>query len=214
VTESLDPPLIDVLAPRTVVTSELVYHGAIWDVLSDTVDLGEAGLVRRDVVHHPGAVIVVALDDNDRVLMIRQYRHPTRMELWELPAGLLDIAGENPLDGAKRELAEEADLKADRWDLLIDWFNSPGSSDEAIRLFLARDVQPVPDHELHQRTEEELGMPTRWVPLDEARDAVLAGKIHNAGSVIGVLAASASRDMGWSTLRPTDAPWPEHHAFR
>jgi ADP-ribose pyrophosphatase len=214
VTESLDTELIDVLAPRRVVTSDVVYHGAIWDVLTETVDLGEAGLVRRDVVHHPGAVIVVAVDDNDQVLMIRQYRHPTRMELWELPAGLLDVAGENPLDGAKRELAEEADLKAGRWDLLVDWFNSPGSSDEAIRLFLARDVHPVPVHELHQRTEEELGMPTRWVPLEQARDAVLAGKIHNAGSVIGILAACASRDLGWSTLRPVDSPWPEHHALR
>jgi 8-oxo-dGTP pyrophosphatase MutT (NUDIX family) len=178
------------------------------------VDLGEAGVVRREILHHPGAVTVLALDHEDRVLMIRQYRHPTGMELWELPAGLLDIAGEPPLLAAQRELAEEGDLRAERWDLLIDWFNSPGGSDETVRLFLARDVHPVADHERHERTDEELGMPTRWVPLEEARDAVLAGRVHNPGSVIGILAACLSRDLGWSTLRPPDSPWPEHPAFR
>jgi 8-oxo-dGTP pyrophosphatase MutT (NUDIX family) len=207
-------PLEDVFAPRKVLHSELIHHGAIWDILGESVDLGEAGVVQREVVHHPGAVAVLALDHHDQVLMIQQYRHPIRMELWELPAGLLDIPGENPLVGAKRELAEEADLKAERWDLLIDWFNSPGGSDEAVRLYLARDIHPVPDHELHERVDEELGMLTRWVPLDQARDGVLAGRIHNPGSVVGVLAACASRDLGWSTLRPADSPWPEHHAYR
>ncbi len=212
--ESADLDLVDLFSPRRVVSSEVIHHGAIWDVLTEAVDLGEAGVVHRELLHHPGAVTVLALDDDDRVLMIQQYRHPVRMELWELPAGLLDVVGESPLLGAQRELAEEADLTADRWDLLVDWFNSPGGSDEAVRLFLARDVHPVPEHELHVRTGEELGMATRWVPLDEARDAVLAGKIHNPGSVIGILAACVSRDLGWSTLRPPDSPWPEHHAFR
>jgi 8-oxo-dGTP pyrophosphatase MutT (NUDIX family) len=212
--DSVDPPLADVLAPRKVLHSELIHQGAIWDILGESVDLGEAGVVHRELIHHPGAVTVLALDDADRVLMIQQYRHPVRMELWELPAGLLDVAGENPLDGAKRELAEEADLKADRWDLLVDWFNSPGGSDEAVRLYLARDVHPVPEAELHARTDEELGMVVRWVPLEEARDGVLAGRIHNPGSVVGVLAACASRELGWSTLRPADSPWPEHHAYR
>ena len=209
-----DSALVDVLAPRRVVSSELIHRGTIWDVLGESVDLGEAGVVHRELLHHPGAVIVLALDPDDRVLMIQQYRHPTRMELWELPAGLLDIVGENPLVGAQRELAEEADLRADRWDLLIDWFMSPGGSDEAVRLFLARDVHLVPEPERHVRTDEELGMPTRWVPLEQARDAVLAGKIHNPGSVVGILAACVARDQGWSTLRPADSPWPEHHAFR
>jgi len=207
-------PLADVRAPRRVVGSELIHHGAIWDVVGENVDLGEAGVVYREIIHHPGAVTVLALDDRDRVLMIRQYRHPVGMDLWELPAGLLDVAGEDPVDAAARELAEEADLKAGHWQLLVDWFNSPGGSDEAVRIFLARDVQPVPDQERHERTGEELGMPTRWVPLDQARDAVLAGKIHNPGSVIGLLAACASRDQGWSTLRPADSPWPEHPAYR
>ena len=207
-------PLADVYAPRRVIESQLIHRGAIWDVLAEAVDLGPAGTVHRELLHHPGAVTVLALDAADRVLMIQQYRHPVHRELWELPAGLLDIAGENPLDAAKRELAEEADLKADRWDLLVDWFNSPGGSDEAVRLYLARDVHPVPDHELHERTDEELGMAIRWVRLDEARDAVLGGRIHNPGSVVGILAACVARQLGWSTLRPADSSWPEHHAFR
>jgi ADP-ribose pyrophosphatase len=197
-----------------VVHTELLYHGAIWDVTAETADLGEAGTVRREILHHPGAVTVLALDDDERVLLLRQYRHPVRMDLWELPAGLLDMPGEPPLEAARRELAEEADLKAERWDLLIDWFNSPGGSDEALRLFVARGISPVPEEELHTRTEEEVGMLARWVALEDARDAVLAGRIHNPGSVVGILAACVARELGWSTLRPADSPWPEHHAYR
>lgn len=209
-TDGAEEPLSDLLAPRTVLSSELAFRGRIWDVRRDRVALDDERAVTREYVHHPGAVTVLALDDAERVLMIRQYRHAVRMELWELPAGLLDEAGEDPLDAARRELAEETDLRAARWDLLVDWFNSPGGMDEALRLYLARDVTPVAEHERHERTDEELGMPIRWVPLDEARDAVLAGRVHNPGSVVGVLAACAARDQGWSTLRPADSPWPEH----
>jgi 8-oxo-dGTP pyrophosphatase MutT (NUDIX family) len=207
-------PLEDRFAPRPVVRTELLYHGAIWDVTAETADLGEAGTVRREILHHPGAVTVLALDDDERVLLLRQYRHPVRMDLWELPAGLLDMPGEPPLEAARRELAEEADLKAERWDLLVDWFNSPGGSDEALRLFVARGISPVPEEELHTRTEEEVGMLARWVALEEARDAVLAGRIHNPGSVVGILTACVDRELGWSTLRPADSPLPEHHAYR
>jgi 8-oxo-dGDP phosphatase len=207
-------PLEDRFDPRPILTTELLHHGAIWDVTAETVDLGDAGTVRREIVHHPGAVTVLALDEQERVLLLRQYRHPVRMDLWELPAGLLDVPGEPPIEAARRELAEEADLKADRWDLLADWFNSPGGSDEALRLFVARGISPVPPEELHTRTDEEAGMLVRWVPLEAARDAVLAGRIHNPGSVVGVLAACVARDLGWTTLRPADAPWPEHHAYR
>ena len=186
----------------------------IWDLVRDTVDLGPAGQVRREYVRHPGAVCVLALDDDDRVLLVRQYRHPVRMELWELPAGLLDVAGEPPLEAARRELAEEADLRAGRWDVLIDWFNSPGGTDEALRCYLARDVSEVPPSQRFTRTAEELDMPTRWVPLDEAREAVLVGWIHNPGAVVGILAAGAARERGWTGLRPGDAPWPQWPAAR
>jgi ADP-ribose pyrophosphatase len=204
-----DEPFEDLLRPRMVHGSETVYRGMVWDVVRDFVDLGEAGVVQREYVQHPGAVAVMALDEQDRVLFIRQYRHPVRSELWELPAGLLDVDGEDPLEAAQRELWEEADLRAERWDVLIDWYNSPGGMNERLRLYLARDVSTAEDHdELHERVGEELGMLTRWVPLDEARDAVLAGHIKNPGAVVGVLAAWAARAGRWVTLRAADAPMP------
>jgi ADP-ribose pyrophosphatase len=206
--------LEDVLRPRPVLASEQAYSGMLWDVVRDTVDLGTAGRVRREYVRHPGAVGVLALDETERVLLLRQYRHPVGYELWELPAGLLDVDGEPALDAARRELAEETDLAARRWDVLIDWFNSPGGMDEAIRVYLARDLQDVPHADRFEREHEEADMPMAWVPLEEARDAVLTGRLHNPTAVVGVLAACAARERGWSTLRPADAPWPQHKAFR
>ncbi|GAB3266910.1 NUDIX domain-containing protein [Kineosporia babensis] len=208
------PEFEDFLAPRPVLSHDLIHQGKVWNIVSEKVDLGEGGQVTRELMDHPGAVTVLALDESDRILMIRQYRHPVQMELWELPAGLLDVPGENPVEAAKRELLEEADLRASQWDLLGEWFNSPGGSNEALRVYLARGVSEVPEAERYQRGEEELNMPTRWIPLDEARDAVLAGKIHNPGAVIGILAAVASKAAGWSTLRPADAPWPAHRHYR
>lgn len=196
----------DLAAPRDVVASELLHDGMIWDVVRDTVHLGEAGTVRREYVRHPGAVSVIALDDRDRVLLLRQYRHPVRQELWEPPAGLLDVPGEPLQIAAARELAEEADLVAARWWTLADYRSSPGGSDEALRVFLARDLSPVPEEERHTREAEEHGMPALWLPLDDAVGAVLGGRLHNPSTVIGVLAAAAARARGWTDLRPADAP--------
>jgi 8-oxo-dGDP phosphatase len=207
-------PLQDLLVPRPVLASTTVHHGLIWDLVRDSVDLGEAGVVQREYIDHPGAVGILALDQQDRVLLIRQYRHPVRALLWELPAGLLDVDGELPAAAAARELAEEADLVAGRWHLLIDWFNSPGGMNEAIRVFLARDLAEVPAEQRHHRHGEELGMLTAWVGLDQARDAVLAGRIHNPTAVVGILAGWAARTQDWATLRPPDAPWPEHPRMR
>lgn len=206
--------LDDLLRPRPVTGSDTVFDGRIWGVCSDSVDLGDAGTVTREYITHPGAVGVLALDDEGRVALVRQYRHPTGYELWEPPAGLLDVDSEPPLRAAQRELAEEADLVAARWDVLVDFFNSPGSSSEAIRVYLARDVSPVPDADRHEREHEEAGMPTAWFDLDDVRDAVLAGRLHNPTLIAAVLVACAARDSGWATLRPADAPWPEHPAHR
>ena len=208
-----DEQLADVLEPRPVTASETVFEGRIWDVVRDTVDLG-SGTVVREVVRHPGAVAVVALDEQGRVLMIRQYRHPVGAVLWELPAGLMDVEGEPPHVGAARELAEEADLRADRWDLLLEHYNSPGGMDEALRIFLARDVSPVPEAERHEREDEEADIELRWVPLDEVVEAGLAGRLHNGTALLGVLAARAARESGWTTLRPVDEPWPFHPRLR
>ena len=90
------------------------------------LELGADRVIDRDVVLHPGAVGVVALDDQERVLLVQQYRHPVGRKLWEPPAGLLDVAGEAPLDAARRELYEEGHCRAARWDVLVDTFTSPG----------------------------------------------------------------------------------------
>lgn len=207
-------PLADRIEPRPVLRHEVLHEGMVWDLVRDTVDLGDAGVVRREYVEHTGAVGCVALDERGRVAMVAQYRHPVGMVLWELPAGLLDVAGEEPLVAAQRELAEEADLVAARWEVLADWQNSPGGSSENWRCFLARDLSTVPEDERHDRRHEEQGMTVRWVDLDEAVAAVLDGRVHNACTVAGVLAAYAARTQDWATLRPADTPWPEHPAFR
>jgi ADP-ribose pyrophosphatase len=178
-------------------------------VRTDTVDLGDGQTVVRDVVVHPGAVGVVALDPVDRVLLVRQYRHPVGAQLWEPPAGLLDVEGEDPLETAKRELYEEAGYRAAEWHVLVDFFNSPGGSDESFRCYLARGLTEVDATERHVGVDEELGMPWAWLPLDEAVEYVLSGRLHNPTAVAGILAAATARSLGWSTLREAGAPWPE-----
>mgnify|MGYP000427208987 CR=1 FL=1 len=202
-------------SPRRLLSSEKVYQGRIWDVVSDSFQLSDEGepLV-RDYIDHPGAVAVLPMNDDGEVLLIKQYRHPVGMALWEIPAGLLDVEGEDFVAGAARELAEEADLIAGTWNVLADFFNSPGSSSEAIRIYLARDLSDVPGHELHVRTDEEAEIELHWIPLDAAVAAVLEGRLHNPSAVVGILAAAAARADGFQTLRPADAPWPAHPSQR
>ena len=197
--------LEDAPAPRRVVDSQVVHDGMIWDVDRDVVDLGESGTVTREYVRHPGAVAVIALNDDDDVLLLRQYRHPARAELWEPPAGLLDVPGEDPLEAARRELAEEADLVAGSWWVLADYLSSPGGSDETLRVYLARGLSTVPDGDRHDRQAEERDMVAAWVPLADALTAVLAGRVRNPSTVVGVLAAHAARSRGWGDLREATA---------
>jgi 8-oxo-dGDP phosphatase len=212
--DAAGPEVVDVPVARPVSSTGLLHEGRVFDLRTDDVDLGAGGRVTREYLDHPGAVAVVALDDDERVLLLRQYRHPVRRELWEPPAGLLDVEGEDALDAAARELAEEADLRAARWDVLVDYYTTPGGSNEALRVYLARDLSPVSEDERHAREAEELDMEVRWVPLDDAVAAVLAGAVHNPSAVVGVLAAATSRAGGWASLRPADAPWPERRAAR
>lgn len=207
-------PLRDRLERRPVLDSTLAFEGRVWDVRSERVDLGAAGVVTRDFVDHTGAVAVLALDADDRAVVIQQYRHPVGAFDWEIPAGLLDVDGEPPHVTAARELHEEADLIAGRWATLVDHWSSPGGSSEGLRIYLARDLTPVPAHERHERHGEELGMPQRRVPLEDLVDGVLGGRLHNPTLVIAVLAAQAMRDRDWSGLRPVDAPWPERSRGR
>ncbi|MEU4564769.1 NUDIX hydrolase [Actinoplanes sp. NPDC023936] len=177
------------------------YHGAIFSVYSDEVTMSDGGSARRDVVENRGAVVVVALDEQDRVVLIKQYRHPVKAHLWELPAGLRDVEGEEPALTAARELAEEADLRAGRMDRLVDLHTSPGFSDEFVLVYLARDLTPVPAAERHVRTAEEADLEIRRVDLDTAVDMIFQGEITNAAAVAGLLAAARARDTDWSRLR-------------
>lgn len=202
-------------SPRRLLSSEKVYQGRIWDVVSDSFQLSDDGdTLVRDYIDHPGAVAVLPMNDDGEILLIKQYRHPVGMALWEIPAGLLDVEGEDFVVGAGRELAEEADLVAARWNVLADFFNSPGSSSEAIRIYLARGLSDVPGHELHVRTDEEAEIELHWIPLDDAVRAVLEGRLHNPSAVVGILAAAAARADGFTGLRPADAPWPVHPSQR
>ncbi|MFX0538805.1 NUDIX domain-containing protein [Ornithinimicrobium sp. Y1847] len=199
---SLDAPrlsvadLRDVPGRRPVVSSETVFEGRVWDVVADEVDLGSGDPVRREYVRHTGAVVVLAVREDrgePEVLVIRQYRHPIGAEDWELPAGLLDIEGEPAVETAARELAEEADLRAAEWAELVTFTPSPGGLDEVITVFVATGLSDVPEEERHERTDEEAGMPTGWVPLSDAVAAVLGGQVRNGPLMIGVLALARTR---------------------
>ncbi|MFK5635962.1 MULTISPECIES: NUDIX domain-containing protein [unclassified Ornithinimicrobium] len=185
--------LVDAPGARRVSGSETAFHGAVWDVRRDTVHL-EDGPVAREYMAHPGAIAVLAVREDrgePEVLMIRQYRHPVAAEDWEIPAGLLDVEGEPPLEAAQRELAEEADLVADRWELLFPITTSPGGSAEVITIFVATGLSEVDAGDRHEREHEEIGMPVGWVPLSTAVAAVLGAQVRNAPMMLAVLALDA-----------------------
>ena len=164
--------------------------------------------LERDVQLHPGAVAVIALDDDNRVLLIRQYRHPVGMFLFEPPAGLLDVAGEDPLNTARRELAEEAGVTAQQWRVLVDLFNSPGGSSEAIRIYLAQDLEALPEGRPATGEAEEAHLPQAWVPLADAVELVLSGAVGSPTAVAGILAVQAAISGAGDELREADAVWP------
>lgn len=187
-------------------SSEQLYAGRVMALRSDRVMMPGGRVATREIVEHPGAVAIAALDADDRIMMIHQYRHAVRRRLWELPAGLLDVAGEDPLAAAQRELAEEAGLAAQDWSVLLDIVPSPGFSDESIRVYLARGTTDV--GRPAGGDDEEADLVVRWVSMPVAVRMVLAGTIVNATTVAAVLAAHvlAPHPAGG---RPLDAPWPD-----
>jgi len=197
----------DQAAPRPVLSSRVRLDGAVWSVRTDEVDLGAAGVVTRDVVVHGGAVAAFAVDADDRVVLVRQYRHPVAAMLWEPPAGLCDADGESLLDTAVRELAEEADLTASAWHTLVDLYLTPGGSTERLRVFLAEGLADVRVADRHVRVDEEADLEIARVPFAEVLDAVLAGTVHNPALIAGTLALAAHRGLARPALRPPDAPW-------
>lgn len=200
-----DEVLLDQPADVEIVDESIVFTGRVWNIRHETFRYN-AEILGRDFVAHTGAVAVLVLDDSDRILAIRQYRHAVRLREWEIPAGLLDIEGEDPLEAAKRELAEEVDLEADDWSVLSDYSTTPGGSNEIVRIFVARGLRTV--KHAYVRTGEEADIEIRWVSLDDAYEAALNRQITNSVILIAVLSAYASRSRDWSTLIPGDSPWP------
>ena len=200
--------LADIPLSWPVTSTTVLAQGRIADFVEDVIRAPDGSLIRREYLQHPGAVAVIALDDQERVALVRQYRHAVRHRLVEPPAGLLDLAGEDYLVGVQRELAEEADLAAGRWDVLVDLFSTPGILGESLRIYLARDLHSTDAPDGFIREGEEADMDVVWAPLSDLVDAVLGGRVHSPSLVSGVLAAEAARVRGWATLRPADAPWP------
>lgn len=197
------------------VTSHLVMaQGAVAAFVTDEVTTPDGSSMRRQYTMHPGAVGVIALDAEDRIAVVQQYRHPVAMSLVEPPAGLLDHAAEDFLAAARRELAEEAGLAASDWRVLVDLFTSPGGSQESLRIYLARELSEVATPEGFIADSEEAHMQVGWVARADLVEAILAGRLQNPTMVSGVLALEAARlAERLDDLRPANAPWPARDAW-
>lgn len=205
-------------APRTAPTDvpeswpvadrETVWEsGRVISIRSDTITSPSGESLRRDVVVHPGAVGVICLDEDDRVLVVSQYRHPVGHRMLEPVAGLLDVEDEDYRDAAARELFEEGAVRATSWHVLVDATSSPGMTSETIRIYLARGVSEVPADERYFGHGEEAHMQVSWEPIDDLVAGIMAGRLHNPVMIMGVLAAASSRRHGWANLRPAQDPW-------
>jgi 8-oxo-dGDP phosphatase len=150
---------------------------------------GDDTAFSRLVLEHPGAVIVLAVDDQDRAYCLWQYRHPAQRRFVELPAGLLDAEGESPELTARRELREEAGLEAEEWTHLASTWSSPGITSEVMHLFLARGLREVTSD--FERAHEEADMTAGWVTVADLRAAVLAGDVGDGPLVQTLLLAEA-----------------------
>lgn len=186
-------------------SSETLYTGKIFALRSDRVRMPGGKLATREVVEHFGAVAVVALNSDNHIALVYQYRHALGRRLWELPAGLLDVGGEAPHLTAARELHEEAGLRADTWRVLVDLDSTPGFSDESVRVFLATGLTELGRPAAH---DEEADLTLRWFPLEEAAEMVLRGEIVNAIAVAGILAARLVT-AGSMPTREVSSPWPD-----
>ncbi len=204
-----DDELADLPMAWPIAAHTVLGRGAISDFVNDDVITPDAGRMARQYTLHPGAVGVIAWDEADRIAVVRQYRHPVGFQLSEPPAGLLDHDREDFLVAAQRELAEEAGLRAERWQVLVDVFTTPGACQESLRIFLARDLHAAPVPEGFVADHEEAHMEVCWARRADLVAAVLAGRLQNPTMVSGVLALETARlSHSLEDLRPSDAPWP------
>jgi 8-oxo-dGDP phosphatase len=192
-------------------SSETLHAGKIFALRADQVRMPGGKVATREVIENYGAVAIVAMDDDGRIPMVYQYRHPFGRRLWELPAGLLDAEGEPAHLAAARELHEEVGLQATNWQMLIDLDSAPGFSDESVRVFLATGLSEVERPDAH---DEEADMKVEWYSLAECVRRIFSGEIVNSLAVGGILAAHAV-DQGIAKPRPVDTPWTDRStAFR
>ena len=195
-------------------SSTVLAEGGVGRFVQDHVRTPDGEVMTREYVRHPGAVGVIALDDHERVALVRQYRHPVRHRLVEPPAGLLDVQGEDYLVAAQRELAEEVGLAATTWHVLVDLFTTPGMIGETLRIYLARGLSAADAPDGYLKAGEEAHMDIVWATLDDLVAAVLDGRVHNPTLVSGALAAWAARERdSYAGLRPADADWPAREAL-
>jgi ADP-ribose pyrophosphatase len=178
----------------SIIESEVVFEGMIWNVVRETFEYS-GSMLKREYVLHPGAVAIIALNEKQEILLIKQYRHPVRERLWEIPAGLLDIDGEQKLEAAKRELMEETGYVASSWEELTSFHTTPGGNNETITIFLAKDAQHV-GHDLLLEGEE-LDMETRWVALSDAVSSVVRGEMRSPSAAVGIMALALRLGVGF-----------------
>ncbi len=203
----------DQLVAWPVVGHELLGEGVIQEFVRDIVEVPDGTTMVRDYLLHTGAVGVIAMDDEERVVVVRQYRHPVGFRLIEPPAGLLDAQGEDCLAAAQRELAEEVGVAASDWRVLVDYMTSPGCLQETLRIYLARGLLRVERPADFVIEHEEADMDVCLVSLEELVGAIFAGRIQNPTMVVGALAAhTALRTGRVDALRTVDAPWPARGA--
>lgn len=187
----------------------LLGGGLVSDFVRDQVDIPDGGHMLRDYLLHPGAVGVIALDEQERVVVVRQLRHPVGFRLIEPPAGLLDATDTSFVEAAQRELAEEVELAASDWRVLVDYMTSPGCLQETLRVYLARGLSRVGRPDGFVVEHEEADMEVCLVALDDLVDAIYAGRVQNPTMVVGALAAwGALRTGRVASLRDAEASWP------
>lgn len=170
-----------------VLSSKIVHKAPVFQVTSDEVIEPSGVHVRRDIIRHPGSVVVLALDESKSapsVLLIRQYRYAADQYLWELPAGRID-EGEDALTAAKRELAEETGYSAREWKPALYYYASPGFLDETMSIFAARDLRKG-----KASPEEDEFITCKLVPLNTAVQWVMSGKLRDGKAIAGVLWAA------------------------